>query len=105
MTGQPRKIHFNAGRKKNIERVLRFQAGGAGYNLNQMFSFADDPFREQKPGGKFAVVTGRAHRHRHAATAHTDFQRFFNGEMIRFCPRFPPFDKTDNADFACLPIF
>src|ERR1039457_5139249 len=100
--GQSRKILLHARSEKNVERVLRLKAGAARRNINQLFALADDAFGEQESSGQFAVVAWRAHRHRHATSAHADFQRLLNGECVSPCQSFSVSNKADNLRGACL---
>ena len=53
----------------------------AGY-LDNVFTFANDSFRQEEPGGKFRVMPRRAHGYGDAASPDTDFQRLLDSDQI-----------------------
>ena len=69
----------------------------ARVNFADVFSATDEPLRQQKPGGKFIVVSGRSHRDADGPAAYPDFQRLLDDQGLR------PGDGPARGEMLCAP--
>ena len=64
-----------------VAAVLRTIRRGT-FELDDLLAALDQSFGEQKAGGKFQVVPGRAHGDAQRMIANADFERLFTGEIV-----------------------
>src|SRR5437879_10674982 len=85
VAGQSAEINFYGRRKKDVEGVfvIRQTALLAISNFGYVVAIMDDSFSKQKSGGQFIIMARRAHGYGHALSTHADFERLFDGEIIR----------------------
>ena len=82
MAGEPLEVNFDRWGEKNIKRILGRFGFQARRDLDDVLSFLNDAFGEQKSRRQLAILSRRAHGHSDAAPAYADFQGFFPRQRI-----------------------